>query len=316
MNKTCWLLVIAVAGGLIAWLGVLQSRLARSEGERLQLLAAHEDLAAQHRQATDGIETLRRQLSVPRADAAEAAGLRDRAARIGGESGGGAGVLPDPLGGKMASGKDSPQLRQLPAGVGAGIVQRFGPLEIREVQPSIHQGKSVYIVQGTTSDGRSVGVMITPEGTILTSKSEVLADALPEQVTGAIGEMGGHTKIEQAREIYSPDGGLEYALSGQSEDGRKVSLNISADGRITSGEVERSANDLPEPIRNTVAQTVADRSPSSVREVFGGKGTFYQIAFAGDSDHIQMVIDDLGRLVSFASKANFAPGQPGEKPKP
>ncbi len=158
--------------------------------------------------------------------------------------------------------------------------------------------------------------MITPEGTILISKSEVLADALPEAVTGAIREMGGHTNIEKAREIYGPDGGLEYGLSGQSDDGRKVSLSISADGRITSGEVERSASDLPEPVRNTVAQTVADRSPASVREVFGGEGTFYEIGFVGDSERIDMVIDDLGRLVSFASKAHFTPGQPGEKPKP
>jgi len=316
MNKNCCFLVVAVASGLIAWLGVLQGRLARSERERLQLQAAHENLVAQHRQVTDEIETLRRQLSLPRADAAEAAGLRDRAAKTGGESRAKADVLPNQSGGTLAVGKDSPRLWQLPAGVDASIVQRFGPLEIQEVQPSIHQGKPIYIVQGTTSDGRSVGVMISPDGTVLTSKSEVLAEALPEPVTGAIRELGGHPTIAKAREIYSPDGGLEYALSGQSEDGRKVSLNISADGRITSGEVERSANDLPEPVRNTVAQTVADRSPSSVLQVFGGKGTLYEIGFGGESGRIHMVIDDLGRLVSFASKANFAPGQPGEKPKP
>jgi hypothetical protein len=316
MNKTCCFLVLAVTGGLIAWLGVLQGRLARSERERLQLEAAHQELAAQHQQATDEIETLKRELSVQRANAAEEAGLRARTAKTGGESRVEAGPLFDQSAGTMASGKDSPRLGQLPARVDAGLVQRFGPLEIHEVQPSIHKGKPVYIVQGTTSDGRSVGVMLTPDGTVVTSKSEVLADALPENVTGAIRELGGHTTIEKAREIYSPDAGLEYALSGQSADGRKVSLNISADGRITSGEVERSANDLPEPVRNTVAQTVADRSPSSVREVFGGKGTFYEIGFGGDSEHVHLVIDDLGRLVSFASKANFAPGQPAEKPKP
>jgi hypothetical protein len=216
----------------------------------------------------------------------------------------------------MALVKDSPRWWQLPADVDASIRQRFGPMEIREVQPSIHQGKPIYIVQGTTGDGRSVGVMISPDGTVLTSKSEVLAEALPEPVTGAIRELGGHTTIAKAREIYGPDGGLEYALNGQSEDGRKVSLNISADGRITSGEVERSANDLPEPVRNTVAQTVADRSPASVLQVLGDKGTLYEIGFGGESGRIHMVIDDLGRLVSFASKANFAPGQPGEKPKP
>jgi len=314
MNKTCGFLLVVVAGSLIAWLSVLQGRLAHSEREWLQLQAVHQELAAQHQQATEEIESLKRQLSVQQA-AAEAAGLRTRAAKSGGASRAEASVLADRSGGMMAAGKDSPRLWQLPPGLDAGLVQRFGPLEIHQVQPSLQKGKPVYTVQGTTGDGRSVGVMITPDGTVLTSKSEVLADALPEPVTSALRELGGHTTIEKAREIYSLEGGLEYALSGQWEDGRKVSLNISADGRITSGEVERSANDLPESVRNTVAQTVADRSPSSVREFFGGKGTFYEIGFGGDSERIQMVIDDLGRLVSFASKANFAPRQTGEKPK-
>ena len=316
MNKSSRFLALAVVGGLIVWLGVLQVRLARRERERLQLQAAHQELLTQHRQATDEIGILRRQLSMQPTDVAEVAGLRAQAVKTGRQSRTEAGVMPDPSGGMKAAGKDSPPLWPLSAGVEAAIGQRFGPLAIQEVQPSLHEGKPVYIVHGTTGDGRSVGVMIAPDGAVVTSKSELLADALPEQIAGAIRELGGHTTIEKAREIYSPEGGLEYALSGQSEDGRKVSLNICADGRIASGEVERSASDLPEPVRSTVAQTVADRSPSSVRQVFGGKGTFYEIGFGGDTERIHIVIDDLGRLVSFVSKVDFPPDQPVEKPKP
>jgi len=81
---------------------------------------------------------------------------------------------------------------------------------------------------------------------------------------------------------------------------------ISPDGTVLTSKSEVLAE----------AQTVTDRSPSSVLQVFGGKGTIYEIGFGGESGRIHMVIDDLGRLVSFASQANFAPGQPGEKPKP
>ena len=316
MNKASRFLVLAVVGGLIAWLSVLQGRLARSELEQLQLQAAQQNLAAQHKQTRDEIESLRRELSAQRSDASERASLRAQAAKTGGELRPEPRTLPDPSGGRLASDNGPPHLRQLPARVDAAIVERFGPMEIREAQPSIHKGKSVYLVQGLTGDGRSVGVIVTPDGTILTSKSEMSASALPENITAAIREVGGHTTIEKSLEIYSPDGALEYALMGQSEDGRMVSLNISADGRITSGEVERSANDLPESVRNTMTQTVRDVSPSSVRQVFGGKGAFYEIGFNGESERVHLVIDDLGRLVSFASKANLGLDQPGEKPKP
>ena len=52
-------------------------------------------------------------------------------------------------------------------------------------------------------NGRSVGVMLAPDGTVLTSKAELLADALPEQVAGSIRELGGHTTIEKARQILA-----------------------------------------------------------------------------------------------------------------
>jgi hypothetical protein len=304
MNQARGLLALAVACGLIAWFSALELRLARQERQRLQLEARCQELVAQQQQTREQIETL--QLSLLRADAAAAMAAQAQSARAGGQAETKASL--DRSNNPPAPGRALPPLAsrwQLPAEVDAALAQRFGRLEISEIQPSIHNGQSVYVVRGTTADARSVGAMVSADGAVLTSKAEVAAEALPENVTGALRNLDDQVRVDKAREIYSAEGDLEYALSGQGQDGRKVSLNIAADGRITSGELERPADELPEPVRNTVAQTVANRSPSSVLEVFGGKGTFYEIGFAGDSDHIQMVIDQQGRLVSFASKANL-----------
>lgn len=310
-----WRFVAPVtACGLIAWLFLLQNKIARSEHEQLQLQSAYQELSAQHQQATDENQALRRQLAVQRDEAAKAAGLKSQSSKPRSESRAADNVLRDSSGGPETSGKVS--LWHLPPEIDAVIAQRFGPLEIAEVQQSIRKGQSVYLVQGTTGDGRTVGAMITPEGTILTSKSEVLADALPERIASAIREPGGLANIEKAREICSPDGSLEYALSGQSEDGRKISLNISAEGVILSGDVERSARDLPEPVRITMAQTAVDRSPTSVHQISGAKGTFYEIGFGSETERVQMVIDGQGRMISLVSKARFESGQHGEKPSP
>jgi hypothetical protein len=65
-----------------------------------------------------------------------------------------------------------------------------------------------------------------------------------------------------------------------------------------------------------MAQTAVDRSPTSVHQISGAKGTFYEIGFGSETERVQMVIDGQGRMISLVSKARVESGQHGEKPSP
>lgn len=309
MNKGPLFVFLVAVCVSVAWMGVTRGKLARVERERRELEMTNQELAGQLEQARAFIGQLEGELSRQHASAA---GPVIRA------GGGRSEILISSTASEaqMEPGTGAPRAWSLPAVVNAGLEQRFGSLEIRDAQPSILEGRSAFMIRGVTADGRAIGAIITPEGAVLSSKAEVLVESLPGSVGAAIRELGAETSIQKAREIQSAEGALEYVLSGQSADGRAIHLNVSSDGRITSGDVERSVQDVPEQVRNTVTATLADRSPASVREIFGDKGTFYEVGFKDAGGSIQMVIDDAGRLVSFTSKASSSSNQREKKMKP
>src|SRR5574341_1339996 len=145
MNKHGWFLALTLACALGVWVVVLQHRLAGTEQQRLELEGRCQQLAAQEQQAREDADRLARELSLERTEAAEPVDGR-KPAKAGNTSetravpDGPRGVRPpaDAPSAFAAGWSLRPELAD-------AISQRFGPVQLTELQPSIEKGRQVYL---------------------------------------------------------------------------------------------------------------------------------------------------------------------------
>jgi hypothetical protein len=189
---------------------------------------------------------------------------------------------------------------KLPSEVLAALFRKAGQLDIQELELVTEDGLLLYQVQGLTSDGRRVGLRVSPDGRIVSGKSEVAPEALPEAVREAVAQGWGEVTLAQAGEVLQKDQAT-YHLGGSTTDGRKFKLSLAADGKLLSATTEVRPGNLPDAVRNAIGASMEAGATPVIREVYAGERLTYDVGTKSEAGKIRMVLAQDGTLVGFES---------------
>lgn len=151
----------------------------------------------------------------------------------------------------MAQAKEGkPKGPALPSAAAAAVKKAFPKATITEVEVEREHGMKLYEVE-LTQDGKETEVEVSPDGVIVGVETQVAEKDLPNAVKKAIAKAAKGAKIlkiekEEVRavvklvELKTPRVIYEAELA---KDGKKMELEISADGTILSKEADDDDDD-------------------------------------------------------------------------
>lgn len=193
------------------------------------------------------------------------------------------------------------ELSDLPAAVQTALAAKDRTLNVQQIDLLTEDGQLVYQVQGLTPDGRRAGMRVTPDGTVLSSKSEVTMERLPGTVRDAVAKTWGDLTVSNTREIFYDDK-TTYELGGRLADGRKISLSLAPEGTLLQSEAEVYPEHLPQPVQRTLSETAGSAGTPTIKEIYRNEQLLYQVVLKNDSGAIQMTIGNDGTLIEFNSR--------------
>ena len=191
-------------------------------------------------------------------------------------------------------------LAEVPAEVQSALVRKAGTVDIHELEQLTEDGQLFYQIQGLTEDGRRIGLRISPEGNIISGKSEITAEDLPPTVRDVIAQTWGEVDLQNAREIFQNDQAT-YELGGRTADGRKFKLSLADAGSILAADTEVQLQNLPQPVQQALAENVEPGAGTAIREIYEADRVTYDVGVKTDTGKSRLVIAPDGTLVGFES---------------
>jgi hypothetical protein len=192
------------------------------------------------------------------------------------------------------------RLADLPAGVRATLADRVEPFELQELQVMTEKGQLIYQIQGMTPDGRKVGMRLSPEGSILSAKSQVTVDRLPAAVRQIVAENSPSLQIMNAREMVQQDQAT-YELGGSLADGRKVLMTLAPEGTLRRRETELFLEQSSPPVREAIRTTLGEGVQPTIREIMEENRLTYHIGIESQTQETRMVVAENGTVIGFES---------------
>lgn len=155
-----------------------------------------------------------------------------------------------------------------------------------------------YALEGTIDNDVDVTVVVTVAGMVIEVTREIAVSEVAEKVMTAVAEKQPKFKATDAAEIRRGDnlqradeGALFYELEGKDARGREVTIEVSAEGKITEVHTEISLKEVPKVVTAAVAVRMPKFKPRVVFEVRqDGEISSYALAGVRPRDKTEVVV--------------------------
>jgi hypothetical protein len=149
-------------------------------------------------------------------------------------------------------------LATLPAKVREAADRRAPGVKWSQASPSEEDGHVLYELQGKDANGRKVTIEVTGEGKVTSLQAEIALGELPAAARKAADRNFAQAKWSVVRKSEE-NGQVLYDLEGKGAKGREISLEVTAEGKVTKIEAEIAVNEVPATVREA-AQKAAPRA--------------------------------------------------------
>ncbi len=133
-----------------------------------------------------------------------------------------------------AQGDEKIDVGDLPKAVTKAVKEKFPEAKIKGASKEVEDGKTFFEVE-LSVDGKSVDVVLEPDGDIEAIEKEIEVEDLPKAVIKAIAAKFSKAKIEKVEEITGDDDKVVYELAIAVK-GKTIEVVFSPNGKIIEDE--------------------------------------------------------------------------------
>lgn len=137
--------------------------------------------------------------------------------------------------GQANAGEDDLSKDQVPKAVISAFEKAYPNAKDVKFEKEKFEGKEAYEVEYKEKD-REYDLLYSADGTLLQKEEEISSKSLPEPVTQAINKMYPQAEIKEAEKLIKPDGTLAGYEVEIKTAGKKVELELDANGKILKTE--------------------------------------------------------------------------------
>jgi uncharacterized membrane protein YkoI len=137
--------------------------------------------------------------------------------------------------GQANAGEDDLSKDQVPKAVISAFEKAYPNAEDVKFEKETFEGKAAYEVEYKEKDSE-YDLLYSADGTLLQKEEEITSQSLPEPVTQAINKMYPKAEIKEAEKLIKPDGTLAGYEVEIKTAGKKVELELDANGKILKTE--------------------------------------------------------------------------------
>ncbi|WAK03400.1 PepSY-like domain-containing protein [Methylobacter sp. YRD-M1] len=137
--------------------------------------------------------------------------------------------------GQVNADEDDLSKDQIPKAVISAFEKAYPNAKDVKFEKETFEGKEAYEVEYKEKD-REYDLLYSADGTLLQKEEEINSKSLPEPVTQAINKMYPQAEIKEAEKLVKPDGTLAGYEVEIKTAGKKVELELDANGKILKTE--------------------------------------------------------------------------------
>jgi uncharacterized membrane protein YkoI len=145
------------------------------------------------------------------------------------------GMLVAATGPVLASDEERVPLDRVPAAAKAAADKAVPGVRWKKAEKEQEDGKTIYELKGRDPKGKKIEVEVSPDGKQVSVEEKISLDAVPTAVKQAADKAVPGAKWKWA-EQENEGGKTFYELKGRDPKGKKVKLEISADGKQVTAE--------------------------------------------------------------------------------
>ena len=205
-------------------------------------------------------------------------------------------------------------LNDIPAEVRATAEAQVPGGKLTEAELETEDGQKVYSIEAVTADGEKIEIEVSADGKLIAVEKDVALNDIPAEVrTTAEAQVPGG-KLTEA-ELETEDGQTIYSIDAVTSDGKKLEIEMSADGKLIKVEKddddndskEVALNDLPAEVRATAeAQVPGGKLTEAELENEDGKKAYSIEAVTADGAKLEIEVSANGKLIAVEKEVALA----------
>jgi len=205
--------------------------------------------------------------------------------------------------GKKEAKKEKIALDKAPKLVQETILKEAGENEVKEIVKITRGDKTVYEAEWKEK-GKSVEIVVSPDGKIVSVTKQIAIDDVPKAVKETILKEAGSNTIKDVEVITKGD--KTTYKTGWVDNGKKVDLRVAPDGKVISKKSEEAKekkktialDKAPKPVQETVLKEAGKNEVKEIVKITKGDKTVYEAEWKEKDKSVEILVSPDGKIVS------------------